>query len=558
MKTMLTDRFAFKTQRIKDDKGYLLAPASISRIGIQQYTSHECGLDLDKPNRIVNVMRKDSDVFDADSLASFKTAILTNDHPKVAVDAGNAKELSVGFIDGPVKTSSNTVDADLVWTDADTINAIDTGKEEISVGYSCDLVPERGVFEDKEYELIQTNIRANHVALVDKGRAGSSCVISDSAKALDDLLRLHDGENTATAPVEAGSSDFEAVAATNKDNGDIAALKEQAESLLKQIQMIEGGDVLDDDAQGGDDEMDPDLEGLEFETIETDHGVEEAIEEHVEEELEEHENELHADDDFEAPEKAWVQRDGKSMLAPWDEVNDDEPWMTEDDYATMSERGLKNPFADGCDYRDSMPDRLVFGDREVITAELSDNLLELLTCITEMINGKDQEIEAHKASLGQKDDQLMASKAQYDDLSGQMESMKANQMPEELTEMVGDSGDTVFDLMDNMIEERIALIADASKLVPELEAKGKSCEAIKREVVQTRVPKLTQDKLDNVAYIDARFEAMLEIVDSGHSQTLAQVFADAATKDMVDHKPAEVKVDLVEEARKAFAASSKK
>ena len=635
-KTKLTDRYVFDTKRVKDDKGYLLAPASIARIGIQQYTSHECGVDIDKPNRIINVMRKPEDVFAKDSLAAFKTAVLTNDHPEEAVTAENAKELSIGFIDGPVTHTNETVDAELVITDATAIREIDSGKEELSVGYSCDLVPEKGSFEGKPYEYIQTNILPNHVALVDKGRAGHSCSISDSAAELEKLLSEDGGDEDledGKLPVDlikGGSSDDEKVGATNEDGEDpISSIENKIMALQKELQSLkgmkdmykmhdlyrhtdgeyhkmdgmyhqkdgeyhkldldglycskDGGMYHQKDGEYHNLELDGiycqkdgeyrefELDGMyhqkdgEYHLISSDEEFEDLEEEMAIETMPDGDMELEKDGgDFVAPDSAWVHRDGKDVKLPWDDITDEEPWMTDGDYTAAEQAEVGSAFraaaemakAEAADEHD-LPEKMVFGDQEVVTAELSDNLLKLLTCITEMLNGKDAEIEAANASLAQKDEEMSAKQAQLDEMSGTMESMKSREMPEELSSLMGDSDDNVLDLMDNMIEERIALIADASKLVPEIDAKGKSLSAIKREVVQTRCPELTDEKLNSVAYIDARFDTMLEIVNSGNSSTLAKALSDAANKTIVEKEDAKPRVDLVEQARKDFAAKSK-
>ena len=66
--------------------------------------------------------------------------------------------------------------ADLHIHDRDLINAIQNGKREISCGYECDYVQN----EDGTYS--QKKIRGNHVAVVERGRAGKRAAILDSDK----------------------------------------------------------------------------------------------------------------------------------------------------------------------------------------------------------------------------------------------------------------------------------------------------------------------------------------------------------------------------------------
>lgn len=66
--------------------------------------------------------------------------------------------------------------ADLHIHDRDLINAIQNGKREISCGYECDYV------QNGDGTYSQKKIRGNHVAVVERGRAGKRAAILDSDK----------------------------------------------------------------------------------------------------------------------------------------------------------------------------------------------------------------------------------------------------------------------------------------------------------------------------------------------------------------------------------------
>jgi hypothetical protein len=60
-----------------------------------------------------------------------------------------------------------------VLTDAKAIEAVEKGdRRELSCGYVCDLEDAPGTWNGQPYDVVQRNIRGNHVAIVDKGRAG--------------------------------------------------------------------------------------------------------------------------------------------------------------------------------------------------------------------------------------------------------------------------------------------------------------------------------------------------------------------------------------------------
>jgi len=63
----------------------------------------------------------------------------------------------------------------LTITDKDLIADIESGKKELSVGYTNVLVQKDGTYKGEDYKYIQTDIKANHVAVVDAGRCGGIC-----------------------------------------------------------------------------------------------------------------------------------------------------------------------------------------------------------------------------------------------------------------------------------------------------------------------------------------------------------------------------------------------
>ncbi|WP_342242648.1 DUF2213 domain-containing protein [Ensifer sp. OTU672] len=163
------------TRRTAD--GYLVADVRTARTGIQLYSGREVG----KPEmQSVKVYRSADQVFDKASLGSYAHKPVTNDHPTEAVTADTWKAVSVGQIGDEVARDGEFVRIPLVVMDAAAIKAIDEGKRELSAGYTCDLAWEPGTTpEGEKYDAIQKDIRINHVAIVERGRAGSKARIGD-------------------------------------------------------------------------------------------------------------------------------------------------------------------------------------------------------------------------------------------------------------------------------------------------------------------------------------------------------------------------------------------
>jgi hypothetical protein len=169
-----------KPRRIAD--GYLVATAKCVRTGIQLYTGDELG----KPEmKVVRVYRPASEVFAQDSLQSFSHAPIVVGHPKDGVvNSDNVKELGVGEVSTAARPVGDWLELPLIFKDAAAVQKIESGElRELSAGYVADFDFTAGVTPSGEpYDAVQRSIRINHLALVDKARAGSQARVGDSAK----------------------------------------------------------------------------------------------------------------------------------------------------------------------------------------------------------------------------------------------------------------------------------------------------------------------------------------------------------------------------------------
>lgn len=161
----------------KTADGYLVADAAVARTGIQNYLGREVG----KPDMpIVRVYRPADQVFSKDAMKTYAHRPMTNDHPSVAVNAENWKDYAVGQTGGDVMRDGEFVRVPLVLMDQKAISDWENGKVELSMGYSADIVFQKGVTDSgEEYDAIQTNLHMNHLALVDKARGGDKLRIGD-------------------------------------------------------------------------------------------------------------------------------------------------------------------------------------------------------------------------------------------------------------------------------------------------------------------------------------------------------------------------------------------
>ncbi len=181
---LFSDALTLDAPRRTSD-GYMAVRAKAARVGTYQYLGSE--IDPDNKHGLrdagaVNVLRDDSAVFDSKSAHSFIGKPVTDNHPSVAVNAANWRDHARGVVMGAMR-DGDYLAFDLLLTDKATIDAVNAGKRELSNGYAAEL--QFGDFDGPggvKCVAKQVAIKGNHVAIVDKGRAGPSCAITDSAR----------------------------------------------------------------------------------------------------------------------------------------------------------------------------------------------------------------------------------------------------------------------------------------------------------------------------------------------------------------------------------------
>lgn len=163
--------------RITSD-GYLVADVKCARTGIQEYRGYEFGF----PNvDVFRVFRPEEEVFSEKSLATFAGKPATDDHPDEPVTADNWKKYSVGNIGNEVLRDGDFVRVPLVLMDSEVIQKVQSGKTSLSMGYVMALDFEEGTTpEGEQYDAVMRDLKMNHLAIVEKGRAGPEVRIGDS------------------------------------------------------------------------------------------------------------------------------------------------------------------------------------------------------------------------------------------------------------------------------------------------------------------------------------------------------------------------------------------
>ena len=196
----------------KLDNGYVRADAIITRTGVFTY--------LLPGGKVRRELRKPEEVFNVDAIESFKQSPLTNDHPAESLTAKNTRKFQVGsVIDVDDKADKSLVKARVQITDEDAIKDAEGGKRQLSCGYTCDLEDTsgmtmgiEGVPDGLQFDAIQRNIRGNHVALVERGRAGPEASLhldADDAVQVDDVTITSKGKQKTMKTIKIDGVDYE-------------------------------------------------------------------------------------------------------------------------------------------------------------------------------------------------------------------------------------------------------------------------------------------------------------------------------------------------------------
>ena len=167
----------------RTSEGYMAVRARAARAGVYDYLGREIDPEGKHfaADQVVRVYRPEDEVFNKDSVHSFLLKPITDDHPKNPVTASNWRDNARGVNAGALR-DGEFLAFDLVLMDAALIEDVERGKRELSNGYASEISIEDGVTPDgTEYQAVQRFIRGNHIAVVDKGRAGHECRIGDVA-----------------------------------------------------------------------------------------------------------------------------------------------------------------------------------------------------------------------------------------------------------------------------------------------------------------------------------------------------------------------------------------
>lgn len=210
---------------IDPDTGFMHAKdVPIARVGVFPYRKQDGDIAFEA--KLPQYLLSDSTVKSANEKP------ITDDHPAGnLVNANNAKSLARGFTSSNAHVDGDYLKVDMTLTDSDLIDKVKNGKQELSIGFSTEVVDQPGEYQGMRYDSIQTGIVINHVAVVKRGRAGHTVRITgDSAEMI-----TKEGEEMDTVKVLLGDSSISVIKAdaeeVTKANADLESLKKRVAEL---------------------------------------------------------------------------------------------------------------------------------------------------------------------------------------------------------------------------------------------------------------------------------------------------------------------------------------
>lgn len=162
------------------DNGVLIAKVNLTKAGVYPY--------LHSDGRLVYEAKLPEEIFSTATIDSANGAAIVDNHPDINQDSGlvtskNYKDLIKGNVFNVKQDDIYLSGLEKVF-DSELQKKILSGEQvQVSIGFEqrTDWTP--GEFNGQKYDCAQRDIRINHIAHVEKGRAGEDCrTILDSNK----------------------------------------------------------------------------------------------------------------------------------------------------------------------------------------------------------------------------------------------------------------------------------------------------------------------------------------------------------------------------------------
>ncbi|WP_201262186.1 DUF2213 domain-containing protein [Lysinibacillus mangiferihumi] len=229
----------YDTSYIKDymetPEGYLTVNVPITRPGVFPYQRQDGTVQMEA--------KLPEDIFSDRTIYSARSKPVTDGHPNEPVTIDNYQTYAKGMSHTDSRVEDFKLYISLTVTDKTLIEKIHDGYNEISIGFLSDVVAESGIYNGDQYEYVQRNVEINHIAIVEKGRAGPEVAI----RADSDAWQIDEkGGNTNMVKIKIEGTEYEVDPAVKAHIDALKAKEETAKVKGDSADALQGRlDALD-------------------------------------------------------------------------------------------------------------------------------------------------------------------------------------------------------------------------------------------------------------------------------------------------------------------------
>ena len=219
------------SKRVVDINGWItIKDNPILKAGIFPYLGSEIGQG--EPTRVYKVLRSDEELSKTETIKSFELVPLINEHFVLGELGTDTDDKSIdGIVGESIYFEAPYLKSNIKVFGKHIKKLIEVGKIELSAGYSCKYIP---VENNPDYDFIQTDIRANHLALVEAGRNGSDVAVQDALKFTLDSKELLMNLEDILAQISALSDEDKAKLLATLKPAEVA--KDEEKEVAKEVE----------------------------------------------------------------------------------------------------------------------------------------------------------------------------------------------------------------------------------------------------------------------------------------------------------------------------------
>lgn len=234
MKKQRYDRMLITDAMLEErPDGFLTVDVPITRPGVFPYQRNDGTIQMEA--------KLPEEIFSDLTITSARAKPITDQHPPEPVTLENINRYSRGMSHTDSRVENGMLKVSVTITDQALIERVKSGDQrEISIGFLSDVIEEPGAYKGDAYQYTQRNIDINHIAVVERGRAGSQVSIRADSDAwqIDDTDQQKGGNKMAKYKID--GQEFEVPSEVKSHLEAQVAKLETAATKTKDVDALQG------------------------------------------------------------------------------------------------------------------------------------------------------------------------------------------------------------------------------------------------------------------------------------------------------------------------------